>query len=87
MPMTRRRALALLLIAVVGALAAWRALPGLLRSPRDARTLLVSGNIEAHESLVAFKSVQSRIVELPFDEGQWVEKGTLLARVDDGDYR
>lgn len=88
MPMTQRRALAALLIAVVGALAAWPALSGLLRARGDdAGTLLVSGNIEAHESLVAFKSVQSRIVELPFDEGQWVEKGTLLARVDAADYR
>jgi HlyD family secretion protein len=31
--------------------------------------------------------VQSRVVELPFDEGQWVKAGTLLARLDDGDYR
>jgi HlyD family secretion protein len=51
------------------------------------RVLLVSGNIEAHESVVAFKSVQSRIVELPFDEGQWVEAGTLLARLDAADYQ
>lgn len=50
-------------------------------------TLLVSGNIEAHESVLAFKTVQSRIVELPFDEGASVKSGTLLARVDDADYR
>ena len=49
--------------------------------------LLVSGNIEAHESVVSFKAVQSRIVELPFDEGQWVTAGTMLARLDDSDYR
>ena len=29
----------------------------------------------------------SRIVELPFDEGQWVEQGTLLARLDDSNYK
>jgi HlyD family secretion protein len=52
-----------------------------------ANTLLVSGNIEAHESLVSFKAVQSRIIELPFDEGAWVNAGTLLARLDDADYR
>lgn len=51
-----------------------------------AHELLVSGNIEAHESLVSFKTVQSRIVELPFDEGQWVDAGTLLARLDATDY-
>jgi len=49
--------------------------------------LLVSGNIEAHESLVSFKTVQSRIVDLPFDEGQWVVAGTQLARLDDSDYQ
>ncbi len=42
--------------------------------------LLVSGNIEAHESVVSFKAVQSRVIELPFDEGQWVKAGTLSAR-------
>lgn len=57
-----------------------------VRSPAD-RALLLSGNIEAHESVVAFKSVQSRIVELPYDEGQWVEAGTLLARLDASDYQ
>ncbi len=48
--------------------------------------ILVSGNIEAHESIVSFKSVQSRIVDLPFDEGAQVKAGTLLARVDAADY-
>ena len=47
----------------------------------------VSGNIEAHQSVLGFKAVQSRIVELPFDEGQWVDAGTLIARLDDSDYR
>jgi len=47
----------------------------------------VSGNIEAHQAVLGFKTVQSRIVELPFDEGQWVEAGTLIARLDDSDYR
>ncbi len=49
--------------------------------------LLVSGNIEAHQSLVSFKDVTSRIIELPFDEGQWVEKDQLLARLDDSNYK
>ena len=48
--------------------------------------LQVSGNIEAHESDLSFK-VQGRIKELPVQEGQWVEAGTLLARLDDDDYR
>jgi HlyD family secretion protein len=50
-------------------------------------TILVSGNIEAHQAVLGFKTVQSRIVELPFNEGQWVKAGTLISRVDDSDYR
>ncbi len=50
-------------------------------------SLTVSGNIEAHESVVGFKTVQSRIVALPFDEGQPVKAGTVIARVDDADYK
>lgn len=49
-------------------------------------TLRISGNIEAHESVVSFK-VQGRIVELPVQEGQSVTQGDLLARLDDDDYR
>jgi membrane fusion protein YbhG len=52
-----------------------------------ADTLLVSGNIEAHESLLSFKQIQSKITALPFEEGQWVEVGKPLARADDDDYR
>lgn len=49
-------------------------------------TLKLSGNIEAHESVVSFK-VQGRIVELPIEEGRYVKQGELLARLDDDDYR
>ena len=48
--------------------------------------LVLSGNIEAHESLVSFK-VQGRVIELPVEEGQSVEAGVLLARLDDADYK
>jgi len=50
------------------------------------KRLRVTGNIEAHESGVSFK-VPGRIVELPVQEGQYVNKGDLLARLDDEDYR
>jgi HlyD family secretion protein len=60
---------------------------GWLFSSTQTPTILLSGNIEAHESVLAFNAVQSRIVELPFDEGQWVRAGTLIARLDDSDYR
>ena len=58
-----------------------------IQRPAPSATLLISGNIEAHLSLLSFKQIQSRITELPFDEGKWVEKGTVLAHADDGDYR
>lgn len=51
-----------------------------------ANEVVLSGNIEAHESLVGFR-VQGRIVDLPVEEGQQVEQGELLARLDDADYR
>ena len=62
-------------------------LQNFIMGPPVAATILVSGNIEAHQAVLGFKTVQSRIVELPFDEGQWVDKGTLIARLDDSDYR
>jgi HlyD family secretion protein len=49
-------------------------------------SLKLSGNIEAHESVVSFK-VQGRIVELPIEEGRYVKQGELLARLDDDDYK
>jgi HlyD family secretion protein len=61
-------------------------LPWIVGRP-SADFIIVSGNIEAHESVVSFKTVQSRIVELPFDEGAQVKGGTVLARVDDSDYK
>jgi len=60
--------------------------PRFTRKPAERNQLTLSGNIEAHESLVSFK-VQGRIVDLPVEEGQWVEQGALLAQLDDADYR
>ncbi|HLI63073.1 MAG TPA: efflux RND transporter periplasmic adaptor subunit [Terriglobales bacterium] len=51
-----------------------------------AKEMKLSGNIEAHESLVSFK-VTGRIVDLPVEEGQAVEAGQLLAQLDNADYR
>ena len=56
------------------------------RKSQVANEVTLSGNIEAHESLLSFK-VQGRIIDLPIEEGQLVERGTLLARLDDADYR
>ena len=49
--------------------------------------ITISGNIEAHQSVLSFTQVQAPIIELPFDEGARVEAGTVLARIDDRLYR
>jgi len=60
--------------------------PRLIKKPAPVNQLTLSGNIEAHESLVSFK-VEGRIVDLPVEEGQQVEQGALLARLEDADYK
>ena len=60
--------------------------PRLTKKKAPANELTLSGNIEAHESLVSFK-VQGRIIALPIEEGQQVEQGALLARLEDADFR
>jgi len=76
-----------ILILLAAAIAAGAYLyPRLTRKTEPENQLTLSGNIEAHESLVSFK-VPGRIVDLPVEEGQRVEPGALLARLDDADYR
>jgi len=60
--------------------------PRLAKKTELDNQLALSGNIEAHESLVSFK-VQGRIIDLPVEEGQSVEPGALLARLEDADYK
>jgi HlyD family secretion protein len=60
--------------------------PRLTKKTKPENQITLSGNIEAHESLISFK-VQGRIVELPVEEGQSIEAGALLARLEDADYR
>jgi HlyD family secretion protein len=76
----------LAVLILIAALAEHERIAAWLTPSASGSTLVLSGNIEAHESVLGFKTVQSRIVELPFNEGQWVKQGTLLARVDDADY-
>ena len=71
----RKRIILLVVILVVG-VGAWTGYSLFFKDAVATDNLLVSGNIEAHESVVSFKAVQSRVVELPFDEGQWVKAGT-----------
>ena len=80
--MKRRTPVLILLAAVIAAGVYY---PRLTKKSGPENQLTLSGNIEAHESLVSFK-VQGRIVDLPVEEGQSVERGALLARLDDADY-
>ena len=90
-PKTTKRTLlvGMLLLASAGLAAYWHrdTIAGWLGPKDQSQTILLSGNIEAHQSVLGFKTVQSRIVDLPFNEGQLVKAGTLLSRVDDSDYR
>ena len=82
----KKRLLLFLIILAAAIAAGIRFYPRLVAEPPSDDTLLVSGNIETHESLLSFK-VQGRIVELPVEEGQWVEEGALIARLEDADFR
>jgi len=77
-------------VAVAGIYALWQApsvWQALFGPSAGAGSVLVSGNIEAHESVLSFTAIQGPIVALPFDEGATVTAGTVLARVDDQLYR
>ena len=80
-----KRLILLLLLILVGGIAVYLH-PQWFHKAAPSNMLKLSGNIEAHESLVSFK-VTGRIVELAVDEGMTVDAGTLLARLDNEDYR
>ncbi|MGA8146046.1 MAG: efflux RND transporter periplasmic adaptor subunit [Gallionellaceae bacterium] len=78
----------LILILAVGGLLLWApARRVLFGPPVEPQNIVVSGNIEAHQSVLSFTGIQAPISWLPFDEGEYVKAGTELARVDDRFYR
>lgn len=82
-----KRALPILLIlAAIVAVFYYYVYPRWIEKPVNPNVLVLSGNIEAHESLVSFKET-GRVVQLPLDEGATVSAGQLLAQLDDADYR
>ncbi len=91
--MKRGRVLFIVLVLVAAGGAAWalKARPALWNAvfgpASGPAAIIVSGNIEAHESVLSFSDVQAPIVLLPFDEGAKVAAGTVLARVDDRLYQ
>jgi membrane fusion protein YbhG len=82
--MKRRIPILIILVALIAA--GVYLYPRFTKDSKPQNELVLSGNIEAHESLVSFK-VQGRIVDLPVEEGQSVQAGALLARLDIDDYR
>ena len=80
-----KRAIPLLLILAIGGAVIYFH-PQWFRKPAVENALKLSGNIEAHESLVSFQ-VPGRIVALPVEEGMSMKTGDLLARIDNTDYR
>lgn len=69
-----------LLVVLLGATAAcvaWR----LARAERPAGELVLYGNVDFRQADLAFRE-RERIVELMFEEGDRVEKGEVLARID-----
>lgn len=84
----RRRAAALVLALLAGAVIIWCLAAGpAWFGANGAPSVRLSGNIEAHESVLSFTNVQAPISELAFDEGAAVQTGTVLARLDDRLYR
>jgi HlyD family secretion protein len=76
----------LLVVAALAAVFYFYIYPRWIEKPKNPNILDLSGNIEAHESLVSFK-VTGRITQLPVEEGQSVTAGQLLAQIDNDDYR
>jgi HlyD family secretion protein len=81
----KRAFLIILAVAIAGFLG-WRLYQTWLADRHSANELKLSGNIEAHESLVSFK-VMGRIIDLPVDEGMAMKTGDLLGRLDSADYQ
>jgi HlyD family secretion protein len=81
-----KRAIPILILLAAAIAAGVYYYPRFVKKPPPSNQLTLSGNIEAHESLVGFK-VEGRIVDLPVEEGQRIEQDALLARLEDADFK
>jgi HlyD family secretion protein len=81
-----KRAIPILILLAAAIAAGIYFYPHLKAKPEPSNEISLSGNIEAHESLLSFK-VPGRIVELPIEEGQQVRPDDLLARLEDSDFK
>ncbi len=75
----KRRILLLVLVAIAGT-AGWLYWTGRFGRNHE-NQVLVSGNIELTEVDISFK-VPGKLIELNVDEGSFVKKGTVIARID-----
>jgi HlyD family secretion protein len=75
----------LIVVAVLAAVFFFYIYPRWIEKPKNPNVIELSGNIEAHESLVSFK-VTGRVTQLAVEEGQSVTDGQLLAQIDNADY-
>jgi|SRR5580658_2308424 HlyD family secretion protein len=76
----------LIIFAALAAVFYFYVFPRWFEKPKNPNVIELSGNIEAHESLVSFK-VTGRITQLPIEEGQSVTAGQFLSQIDSADYR
>jgi HlyD family secretion protein len=76
----------LIIFAALAAVFYFYVFPRYFAKPLNPNVIELSGNIEAHESLVSFK-VTGRITQLPIEEGQSVTAGQFLSQIDSADYR
>jgi len=74
----KQRILILVLVLAVAGAAVW-AFRGMGKAPDN--RLLLSGNIELNEVAIAFKTA-GQLVERTVDEGDFVKKGQVIARLD-----
>jgi len=89
-PMSRKIAFALIAVLLVG-FVAWRLWPRpplvqtlIVREAPATRVLAVNGQIRPRLSVDVQPRIAGDLVMLPFDVGDRVAKGALIARVDDG---
>jgi len=84
--MTARRIILVVLVTLALAAAAVAYQFDFGRSKPRSGTVRVSGNIELIDVEVSFK-IPGRVEERPVDEGEWVEPGKLLAKLDPRDLK
>ena len=77
----RKVGIIILILMAVAAFLLWR---GYFHKEAEEGVLLLSGNMEVTETNIGFK-IAGRVVELSVDEGREVQKGQVLARLDNAE--